>query len=45
MVHEPWRREHLNMGTNEESFPEQVPRLLLNKRMKRGIVQDVSEGG
>jgi hypothetical protein len=33
------------MGTNEATFPEQVLRLLPNEGMKRGTVQDVSEGG
>jgi hypothetical protein len=45
MVHEPWRRKHFNMGTNEATFPEQIPRLLLNKGMERGTIQDVIEGG
>jgi hypothetical protein len=45
MVYEPRRREHFNMGTYETAFPKQVPRLLLNKRTKGGIVQDVSSGG
>jgi len=45
MIYELRRREHFNMGTDEVDFPEQVPRLLLNKRTKGGIVQNVSEGG
>jgi hypothetical protein len=45
MVHEPWRRKHFNMGTNEAAFPEQIPRLLLNKGMKRGTIQYVTKGG
>jgi hypothetical protein len=45
MVHEPWRREYFNMGKIEATFPEQVPRLLMNEGTKRRTVQDVSEGG
>jgi len=45
MVHEPWRGKHLNMDANEADFPAQIPRLLLNKGTKRGIFQNVTEGG
>jgi hypothetical protein len=45
MVYELRRRENFNMGTDEETFPEQVPRLLPKKRTKGGIVQNVSKGG
>jgi hypothetical protein len=44
MVHEPWRGKHFNVDTNEASFPAQIPRLLLNKGMKRGTVQNFTEG-
>jgi hypothetical protein len=45
MVHEPWRGKHFNIDTNEADFPTQIPRLLSNKGTKRGIVQNVTEGG
>jgi hypothetical protein len=45
MVHEPWRREYFNMGTNEVVVFEQMQRLLPNEGTKRGTVQDGSEGG
>jgi hypothetical protein len=45
MVHESWRSCNDNMGSDETKIPTQIPRLLSNKRKKRGTIQDDTKRG